>query len=83
MSKNFDAGSPGGGPLFCVVCEREILGGNWFARIKSGNGRVALCCPRCAEKFTGDCDTYAHKLNSCGSVIPLQTSIAEGQLLAA
>ena len=62
LVKNFDAMNPSGGPLNCIVCEREISGGNWFARIKLGDIRVALCRPWCVEKFLDDRTVYARKL---------------------
>ena len=57
--KNFDANQDTGGPLHCVACEREIPDGTWFARIKVGDHRVALCGPRCVERLLDDPDRYA------------------------
>jgi hypothetical protein len=51
MMKQFDASQVNGSPLCCIVCGREIPGGNWFARIRSGSNRVACCGPRCVEKY--------------------------------
>lgn len=61
MNANYDAASQNGAPLRCVVCDDEIPNGNWFARIKLGNGRVACCRPFCVEKFLRDRDAYARK----------------------
>ena len=52
--KNFDATRASRAPLYCHACGRLIAGGNWFARIKLGDGRAALCRPRCVERFL-DC----------------------------
>ena len=49
--KNFDASDEMVGKVNCAVCEHGILGGRWFARIKSGGYMVALCCPLCEEVF--------------------------------
>ena len=49
--KTFDASASNGSELCCIVCGREIPGGNWFARIRAGSRRVACCSPRCAEKY--------------------------------
>ena len=49
--KNFDASDEMVGSVNCAVCERTILGGRWFARIRSGGFMVALCCPLCEETF--------------------------------
>ena len=38
-------------PLHCYYCDRAIVDGNWFARVKLGEGRVALCRPVCVELF--------------------------------
>lgn len=67
---NFDATSANGAPLNCIVCDREIPGGNWFARIKLGgsDGRVALCRPQCAEIFEDNRETYDHKAGFVASI---------------
>ena len=49
--KNFDATRSNDAPLHCYYCGRAIAGGNWFARVKLGDGRVALCRPVCVELF--------------------------------
>lgn len=49
--KNFDATRSNDAPLHCYYCGRAIADGNWFARVKLGDGRVALCRPVCVELF--------------------------------
>jgi len=61
MNLNFDAVRTDGAPLYCVVCEKEIRDGLWFARIRLGHGRVAMCRPRCVEVFLQDRERYARK----------------------
>lgn len=48
---NFDATESDGAPVNCYYCGRVIMDGNWFARVKFGNGWVALCRPNCVELF--------------------------------
>ena len=48
---NFDATQAHAGPLNCYSCGRVIPDGNWFARIRLGEGRVGLCGPGCVESF--------------------------------
>ena len=62
--KNFNANAPDGAPLCCIVCEKEIPGGNWFARVKLGNGRVALCRPRCVELFAEHPERFAGRASA-------------------
>lgn len=52
--KNFDAARLEGAPLNCYYCGREIPGGIWWARLKVGDQRVALCRPECVESFLAD-----------------------------
>ena len=40
----------------CVVCEKIIIGDDWFARVKHGDWMVMLCSERCAKSF------YARRL---------------------
>ena len=70
MSKNFDAANPNAGPLCCFVCGQEIPGGNWFARFVVDHGRVAMCSPRCAEKFLDQ-----HAAGAGMGVDPLKESV--------
>ena len=51
MMKNFDAARGDGAPLYCYCCEREIPGGNWFARFPAEGRLIAFCRPRCLEVF--------------------------------
>ena len=60
--KNYDATRTDGAPLNCIQCDREIPGGNWFARMKLGEGRVAACCPGCVEKFLENRPACAAKI---------------------
>jgi hypothetical protein len=66
MKRNYDAAG-GSLPLNCIVCDRVIPDGNWFARIKLGQSRVAMCRPRCVEVFLDDRETYARKFSSTHS----------------
>jgi len=50
MTKNFDA-TREGVALNCFQCGKDIPAGEWFARIRLGNQRVAFCRPRCVEAF--------------------------------
>ena len=50
MTKNFDA-TREGVSLNCFHCGKDIPAGEWFARIRLGNQRVAFCRPRCVEVF--------------------------------
>jgi len=49
--KNFDASNEMVEAVNCAVCEKEIRGANWFARISKEEHMVALCCPLCEEVF--------------------------------
>ena len=46
----------------CYLCEKMIVDGDWFARIKMGDARVAFCSPRCLEKFLGSPEKYDRHL---------------------
>lgn len=48
----------------CAVCEKAITGGKWFARIKSGQSMVALCCPLCAETFQLNPRPYIRRIET-------------------
>jgi hypothetical protein len=48
--------------LNCLTCERQILDGTWFARIKVGDHRVVFCRPRCVEIFLDDSERYARRI---------------------
>lgn len=62
--KNFDASEETSTPLHCLVCEREIPDGNWFARIKLGNRRVAFCRPWCIETYLDGPERYVWRLET-------------------
>ena len=61
---NFDATNMDAEFVQCVVCEKEITGGKWSARIKNGNRMVALCCPLCLETFEANPDIYVRRLET-------------------
>ena len=61
---NFDATNMDGESAQCVVCEKEITGEKWTARIKYGEWMVALCCPLCLETFEANPDTYIRRLET-------------------
>ena len=48
----------------CGVCEKAIIGGKWFARIKHGDVMVALCCPLCAEAFEAAPSSYVRRIQT-------------------
>ena len=48
----------------CAVCEKAIIGGKWFARIKEGNWMVALCCPLCTETFEAKPQAYLRRIET-------------------
>lgn len=48
----------------CAVCEKTIMGGKWFARIKHGEWIVALCCPLCTEAFESKPHAYVRRIET-------------------
>jgi hypothetical protein len=48
----------------CAVCEKDIKGGKWFARIKHGEWMVALCCPLCTEAFEATPQAYVRRIET-------------------
>ena len=60
----FDASSDEVELVQCAVCEKAITGGNWFARIKSGEWMVALCCPLCTEAFEQNPKPYVRRIET-------------------
>ena len=64
MGKNFDASDELIGKVNCAVCEKSILGGRWFARIKAGEYMVALCCPLCEEVFIKKPAVYVRRIDT-------------------
>jgi hypothetical protein len=61
---NFDATNMDAEFVQCLVCEKEITGGKWAARIRHGNRMVALCCPLCLETFETNSDLYVRRLET-------------------
>jgi hypothetical protein len=51
MNQNFYADNKDGKTPCCVVCERLIPDGAWFARLPLGDHWVAVCRPYCLEVF--------------------------------
>ncbi len=39
------------GNVHCFVCERAIIGDNWFARVKPEEWTIVLCSRACAKAF--------------------------------
>ena len=60
----FDASSDEVEFVQCAVCEKAITGGKWFARIKSGEWMVALCCPLCTEAFEQHPKAYIRRIET-------------------
>ena len=60
----FDATSDEVEFVQCAVCEKAITGGKWFARIKSGEWMVALCCPLCTEAFEQNPKPYVRRIET-------------------
>lgn len=61
---NFDARNMDCESVQCAVCEKEIMGGRWAARIKHGEMMVALCCPLCLEAFEMNPGAYIGRLKT-------------------
>jgi hypothetical protein len=81
MNKNYDAAGGSSLPLHCIVCDRVISDGNWFARIKLGQGRVAMCRPRCVEDFLDNREACTRKCSAShgdflGYATPVPTATA-------
>jgi len=62
--QNFDASDPDCALVECAVCEKEITGGKWFARIRSGDWMVALCCPLCTTTFEANPRPYIRRIET-------------------
>ncbi len=60
----FDASNGDCEYVQCAVCEKEIKGGKWFARIKHGEWMVALCCPLCTEAFEAKPRAYVRRIET-------------------
>jgi hypothetical protein len=69
MNAAFNAAAGGGLPVRCLVCDKLLSEGSWFARIRLGDGRVAFCRPQCLEKYVDNEDFYAHKSASNAPVL--------------
>ena len=61
---NFDASDANCDYVQCVVCEKAITHGNWFARIAHGEHTVALCCPLCTETFERQPRAYIRRMET-------------------
>jgi hypothetical protein len=61
---NFDASQLNGAPVQCIVCGKPISDGLWFGRVNLGKWRVALCCPRCTEKYAVNPRRYNWKIEA-------------------
>jgi hypothetical protein len=60
----FDASNGDCEYVQCAVCEKDIKGGKWFARIKHGELMVALCCPLCTEAFETKPRSYVRRIET-------------------
>ena len=60
----FDASNMDCEYVQCAVCEKNITGGKWFARIKHGEWMVALCCPLCTEAFEAKPRAYVRRIET-------------------
>lgn len=61
---NFDASNMDCEFVQCAVCEKEIRGGKWSARIRHGGRMVALCCPLCTEAFEANPQPYLRRIET-------------------
>ena len=61
---NFDASDIDTAFVQCVVCEKAITGGKWFARIKCSERVFALCCPLCTEVFERSPRPYVRRVET-------------------
>ena len=61
---NYDAANMDCNSVQCAVCDKEIRGGKWEARIKHGEWMVALCCPLCLQTFETNPDAYVRRLDT-------------------
>jgi hypothetical protein len=60
----YDASNPDASKVRCAVCDNEIRGGHWFARIRHEELVVALCCPLCTETFEGNPHAYTRRIKT-------------------
>ena len=61
---NFDASDIDTAFVQCVVCEKAITGGKWFARITHEQRIFALCCPLCTEVFERSPRPYVRRVET-------------------
>lgn len=62
--KQFDASNPACDLVRCAVCEKDIRGGSWFARMKNGGRMVALCSPLCSALFESDPGPFIRRIET-------------------
>lgn len=62
----------------CGVCEKAIIGGKWFARIKHGDLMIALCCPLCAEAFETAPHAYSRRIQTQAEMAERMRHQSEG-----
>jgi hypothetical protein len=60
----FDASNDEAEFVQCAVCEKAITGGKWFARIRSGDRMLALCCPLCTAAFEDNPRPYVRRIET-------------------
>lgn len=60
----YDASNPDCGCVQCAVCDNEIRGGRWYARIRHEKRMLALCCPLCTEVFQGKPHAYVRRIET-------------------
>ena len=77
----YDATSSDGSTVRCIVCDKPIRDGNWFARIRINGSRVLLCRPWCAERFAVAREGYAWKIGSKPAPTGKTTSATAGALI--
>lgn len=46
----------------CAVCDNDIRGGRWYARVRHEELMLALCCPLCMEVFQTKPDAYVRRI---------------------
>ena len=61
---HFDASRPDTPFVRCAVCEKAIMSGKWFARIRHESWMVTLCCPLCTEVFEAKPAAYVRRIQT-------------------
>jgi len=61
---NFNASDMDCESVQCAVCEKEIPGGKWTARLKQGDHMVAVCCPLCLDTFEANPKAYMRRIET-------------------